>query len=925
MPPTSSRPSPNPADKADPLWHAIPATEVLDHLDSATAGLSPAMVEDRRRLYGPNRLPAPAQRGPLRRFLEQFNNLLILLLLGAAVIAALLRHPVDAGVIVLVVLVNGIVGFIQEGKAESAMAAIRNMLQPSAAVLRGGHRITVEAADLVPGDIVLLEAGDRVPADLRLLRGSGLKVDEAPLTGESVPVEKDVKPLPADTALADRACMAFSGTLVTAGQATGIVTATGLQTELGRISSLIQSVGDMRSPLLLQIDRFARHLSFIIISLSLALLAVALFVRQMPLDEGFLLIVSIAVAFIPEGLPAVLTITLAIGVQRMAAHNAIIRRLAAVETLGSVDVICSDKTGTLTRNEMIVETARVPEAEWRVGGTGYAPIGDIAGPEGAVTATDNSCLEALSRAAMLCNDAALHHADGEWSVAGDPMEGALLAFAMKAGLDPAAEAGAWPRHDAIPFDAGHRFMATLHDDRQGAAIIFVKGAPERLLTMCGQQQGPDGIRPLDSGFWQTEVERLAGRGQRVLAFAAKQVPYPAGDLSFPVVEAGDLVLLGIVGLVDPPREEAMAAIAECHRAGISVKMITGDHAGTAGAIAAQLGLQQTDHVVTGRELAAMDDTALARCAQESDVFARTTPEDKLRLVEALRSGGRIIAMTGDGVNDAPALKTADVGVAMGKRGTEAAKEAAQMVLADDNFASIVAAVREGRTVGDNVRKVIAWTLPTNGGEVLCMILALLLGTLMPMTAVQILWVNMVTTVALGLILAFEPMEDGTMQRRPRAKDKGILSGFLVWRIVLTSFLFLGGVNIALYWVLGQGRPVEEARTLVVNAVVVMELFYLFSVRYLHMTSLTWRGVLGTPAVLLGVVGTVVLQLAFTYLPILNALFDTRPLPFTDGLVAVGIGVSLLLLLEMEKLIRRRLFRPDRHAGTHPGKDHGHPA
>jgi len=900
--------APQPDAPSRVSWHSQETCLALTIQETGQNGLCDEEVARRLAIHGPNRLPDAKARGPLRRFIEQFNNLLILLLLGSAVVAGVLGHWVDAGVIIGVVVINAIVGFIQEGKAESAMAAIRSMLQPLAAVLRGGHRRQVDSAGLVPGDIVLLEAGDRVPADLRLLRAHGLKIDEAPLTGESVPVEKQVAPVAEEAALADRTCIAYSGTLVTTGQGQGLVVATGTASELGRISSLIQSVGTMRSPLLVQMDRFARQLSFIIIALSALLLGFALVTHQMALDDAFLVVIGIAVAAIPEGLPAVLTITLAIGVQRMAGRHAIIRQLSAVETLGSVDVICSDKTGTLTRNEMIVEGALAPGRRWQAGGIGYDPTGDITGPDGPADAAGDPQLAGLAQAALLCNDAALTHQNGVWCVVGDPMEGALLAFAMKAGLEPAAEAAAWPRRDSIPFDAGHRFMATLHDNRQDKALILVKGAPERLIAMCDRQQGPEGPLPLDATHWQQAVEAFAAKGQRVLAFATRPVPFGTETLSFPAVEGGDLVMLGLVGLIDPPRVEAMEAIAECHRAGISVKMITGDHALTATAIARQLGLKQTDGVVTGRDLAAMDDAALAHCVRMTDVFARTTPEDKLRLVQALQAGGRIVAMTGDGVNDAPALKTADVGIAMGRRGTEAAKEAAEMVLADDNFASIVAAVREGRTVGDNVRKVIAWTLPTNGGEALCMIAALLMGSLLPMTAVQILWVNMVTAVLLGLTLAFEPMEPGAMARPPggKGKGKGVLDRFLVWRIVLTSVLMLIGVKFTLHWMLSRGTSVEEARTLVVNALVAMEIFYLFSVRYLHMTSLTWTGVVGTPAVLIGVAGTVLLQLAFTYLPLFNDLFGTSPLNLGEGMVAIGTGIALLLVLEVEKLIRHAL-------------------
>lgn len=884
------------AERTD--WHGLTAADAVTRLGSGPAGLSQEEAAARLTRYGANRLPEPAGRSALRRFIDQFNNLLIGLLLLAAGIAGVMGHGLDAGVILGVVLVNGIVGFIQEGRAEQALAAIRTMLQPNAAVLRGGHRQNIDAADLVPGDLVLLEAGDRVGADLRLTSSRGLRVDESALTGESVPVEKDTGALPADTGLADRICMAFSGTLVTAGQGWGVVTATGTASELGRISRLIESVGDQRSPLLRRMDEFARRLSWVIIGICALLLPFALLVQKMEPAEGFLLVVGIAVAAIPEGLPAVLTITLAIGVRRMAARNAIIRHLAAVETLGSVDVICSDKTGTLTRNEMIVDGARTGDGVlWSVAGEGYAPVGDITGPAGPAMAADNPALDALARAALLCNDASIQHLDGEWRLAGDPMEGALVAFAMKAGLDPSAEAAQWPRRDAIPFDAGHRFMATLHDNRQDRALLLVKGAPERVLALCGPET--------DHAAWTRTVEDFAAKGQRVLALAHRDMPYPPPALSFTQVEGGGLTLLGLVGLIDPPRAEATAAIAECHDAGIDVKMITGDHAGTAAAIAVQLGLRRTDRVVTGRDLAGLDAAALRQRVAQSDVFARTTPEDKMRLIAALRDDGRVIAMTGDGVNDAPALKSADVGIAMGKRGTEAAKEAARMVLADDNFASIVAAVREGRTVGDNIRKVIAWTLPTNGAEVLCMMVALILGTALPMSAVQILWVNMVTDMTLGLTLAFEDTEDRAMRRPPAERGGAILTRFLVWRTVLTSLIFLAAVQAALTYVQYRGGSEAEGRTLAVNSIVLLELFYLFSIRWLGVTRWNLPALLGGRALWLGVGTTLALQAAFTWAPPFNHLFGTAPLPLTDLLLPVGFGVGMLLLYEGEKWWRGR--------------------
>ncbi|MDX1656938.1 MAG: HAD-IC family P-type ATPase, partial [Candidatus Competibacteraceae bacterium] len=570
-------------------------------------------------------------------------------------------------------------------------------------------------------------------------------------------------------------------------------------------------------------------------------------------------VVGMAVAAIPEGLPAILTVALAIGVQRMAGRNAIIRRLPAVETLGAVSLICSDKTGTLTRNEMTVRSVALTGRLFEVSGSGYDPHGGFILDGTEQPADDHPLLLELLRAAALCNDAGLHRVEETWQVEGDPMEGALQVLALKGGLDPEGEVGTCPRSDEIPFDAQHRFMATLHHDHRGHGWIFLKGAPEQVLELCPWQQTETGQVPLDLSHWQERIITLAARGQRVLAVA--RAPAPAGQttLDFADLERG-LVLLGLVGLLDPPREEAVRAVMECRSAGIRVKMITGDHADTARAIAGQLGLDNTAGVLTGPDLDRLDDEALAVTALRVDIFARTTPAHKLRLVTALQAGDLVVAMTGDGVNDAPALKRADVGVAMGHGGTEAAKEAAEMVLVDDNFASIAHAVREGRTVYDNLKKAIVFLLPVNGGESLSVLAAVLAGLTLPITPVQILWVNMVSSVALAMALAFEPPEPQVMQRPPRRRDEPILSGFLLWRIALVSLLFMAGVFGIFSWAQAQGSTLEEARTYAVNTLVVMEVFYLFNVRYLGTGSLTWRGVMGTPAVLVAVGVVTALQL-----------------------------------------------------------------
>ena len=899
---------------AEPIWHALPAEAVLAELESRPEGLTSGEAEGRLARFGLNRLPEPPRKGPVARFLLQLHNLLIYVLLVAALLSLLFEHPVDAAVILGVALINAIVGFVQEGKAEAALEAIRSMVDPKASVLREGRRLTVPAERVVPGDIVLLEAGDRVPADLRLLRARNLKIDEAILTGESVPVDKSTNPAPREAALGDRPCMAFSGTFVVAGQGTGVVVATGAETELGKIGTLLGRVERLETPLLRQMAGFARTLTAVILSVSVAAFFFAWLVQGYPLDLSFMAVVGLAVAAIPEGLPAVMTITLAIGVQRMARRNAIIRRLPAVETLGSVSVICSDKTGTLTRNEMTVQTIRTASALVRVSGSGYAPEGEFSSDGTRIDPLADPVLAELIEGGLLCNDAEVRHGEKGWVVDGDPMEGALVTLAMKAGLDPATLRKDLTRLDEIPFDSRHRFMATLHRSPDGERFVMVKGAPERLLEMCRAVRTAEGERPVDAAFWRAAAEELAAHGQRVLALA--RAPAPSGDRPLePSDVEGDCVLLGLAGLIDPPREEAVAAVAECHTAGIRVVMITGDHATTAKEIARQLGIAREPSVATGNELDALDAEGFRRAAREVHVFARTTPEHKLRLVEALQADGRIVAMTGDGVNDAPALKRADVGVAMGLKGTEAAKEAAQIVLADDNFASIVAAVREGRTVYDNLMKVIGWTLPTNGGEAFTILAALAFGLALPVSPVQILWINMVTAVALGLTLAFEPTEPGTMRRPPRAPDQPILTGELAWRIVFVSLLFVCGAFGIFSWAESNGASLEEARTLVVNTIVVMEIFYLFSVRYAHGTSLTLEGLVGTPAVMIGVSSTVLAQLAFTYLPWMQTLFETRPVGPVEVVAVIGIGVALFLLCELEKRVRAWfLARADR-AGT----------
>lgn len=897
-----------------PAHHAKTPEQTLALLGTSTQGLNHNEVSQRLVEYGANLLPEAPRQSPFKRFLLQFHNLLIYVLLASSVATALLGHWTDSGVILAVVLANAIIGFIQEGKAEQAMDAIRQMLAPKASVLREGERATVDGSELVPGDIVILEAGDRVPADCRLLQGHGLSVQEAVLTGESVPVEKQQDAVAPDAALGDRSCMLYSSTLVAAGQGKAVVVATGAATEIGRVSNLLAGVETLTTPLIRQMGVFARWLTFIILLIAVLLLAFGYFVSAMPFADLFMAIVGLSVAAIPEGLPAVLTITLAVGVQAMARRNAIVRRLPAIEALGSVSVICTDKTGTLTRNEMMVASALVAGRALAVTGVGYAPDGGVHYPEstkqnrasGPVVDANFPPLALLARTCALCNDAALLDQGGNWSVEGDPMEGALLSFAVKAGWELQELSSEWRRTDTIPFDSRHRYMATLHHNHQSEGIILLKGAPEKVIALCRLQINDEGAeQAIDPAGWLAHVEQIAAQGQRVLAMAYRPVPGDKTVLAASDLE-GQMVLLGLVGLIDPPRSEAIMAIAECHGAGVRVKMITGDHAGTAAAIGRQIGLHNADLIMTGSDLDALDDAQLRAKVMDCDIYARTSPEHKLRLVTALQSHGLSVAMTGDGVNDAPALKRADAGIAMGLKGSAAAKEAAEVVLADDNFATIVAAVREGRTVYDNVKKVISWTLPTSAGEAMTIIVALLAGMALPITAVQILWVNLITAVTLGIALAFEPTEKNAMRRPPRRGDDPILNAELGWQIVWISALFLAGVFGIQAYAAAQGYSIEVSHTLAMNTLVVMEIFNLFFIRNIYGTSLNWQAMRGTRIIWLTIVVVTAAQFAVTYFPPFQRVLGTAGVSVADGILVVVIGVAVLFVCEIEKQIRLRL-------------------
>jgi magnesium-transporting ATPase (P-type) len=885
-------------------WHAMSVDEVVKRLTTDIGkGLAANEAGKRLQEYGPNRLPEGKKRAPFLRFLSQFNNILVYVLLGAGFTKLMLNLWVDAAIIFGVVILNALLGFFQEGKAEKALESIRNMLSAEARTLRGGETRMIPAEQLVPGDIVLLESGDKIPADLRLIDAKNFRTEEAALTGESVPADKSTEAVSANATVGDRECMAFSGTMVVSGRATGVVVATGNETELGRINALLAGVSALETPLLRQIKTFGYAITAVIAVVGALVFAYGKWVKGMDFVELFQAVVGIAVSVIPEGLPAIITITLAIGVQRMAQRNAIIRRLPAVETLGSVSRICSDKTGTLTLMEMMVVSAVTAESAYQVTGDGYAPEGEV--KKDGKPAGNQPVLDLMGRVSILCNDAELFEEDGAWKVEGDPTEGALYPFATKLGMDRQTEQAASPRIDAIPFESEHKFMATLHKSADGKELLFVKGAPEVILDHCDRQQTAGSeARPIDRAYFMSASDKLAGQGERVLALAGLESPaVKSGSLSATDLPK-NLVLLGLIGLLDPPRKEAVEAVHECHGGGIRVTMITGDHKITAAAIAKMLGIGDGKTAITGAEIEEMNEAALQEKVRNVDVFARASPEHKLRLVKALQANRQIVAMTGDGVNDAPALKKAEIGVAMGIKGTEVTKEAAGMVLADDNFASITAAVKEGRTVYNNIEKAILFMLPTNVAQALVIMVAIFLGFTMPITAPQVLWVNMVTSVALGLVISFEPHELDVMNRPPRAVDRPILTGFGIWRVIFVGLALLAVTLCAFFWMKSQGASDQLARTVAVNMITIGQVFYLLNSRYLLDSSLSPRAHLGNKYLPLGIGAVVVLQLLFTYAPPLQRLFDNEAIPLWVWPWLVLGGLAFFLVVEAEKFIIR---------------------
>lgn len=897
-------------------WHALPEEEVARQIVAVDLplaallerGLSQAEVIQRQKQYGPNELKAKAATPAWVKFLQQFNQSLLYILMVAGAVKAFLGSWRNAIVIWAVVVINALIGYIQESKAEEAIAALARSVVTEVTVIREGQKLRVPSRELVPGDVVLLSSGDKVPADLRLLSVRNLQVDESALTGESVPVEKRLGSLAEDTPLADRQNMAYAGSFVTFGQGAGVVVAIGNQTQTGRISELVEKGGSLQTPLTRKFEEFSLMLLRIILSLAGLTFLVGLAQGQ-GAASVFEAAVALAVSAIPEGLPAVVTVTLAIGVSRMAKRHAIIRKLPAVETLGSATVICSDKTGTLTENQMTVQAIYAGSQLYQVTGSGYSPQGQILAQEGGdpVEVERLLALQACLLAGCLCNDTRLQPKDnGQWEVVGDPTEAALIVAGQKAGLDMDDLQRRRPRLDSIPFESEFQYMATLHRLGPEEHCIYVKGSVEALLPRCRSQMGSQGeIQSLEEERIRQQVEALARQGLRVLAFAQKTVPSSQTRVDHPDLE-GDLVFLGLQGMIDPPRPEAIAAVRSCQTAGMQVKMITGDHVLTAQAIAEQMGLGGGKPVqaYSGRDLEQLSPEEFVEAANRGSVFARVVPEQKLRLVEALQARGQIVAMTGDGVNDAPALKQADVGIAMGRGGTEVAKAAADMILTDDNFASIEAAVEEGRTVYNNLLKAIAFILPVNGGESMTILLSVLLNRELPILAIQVLWLNMINSITMTVPLAFEPSTGREMTRPPRDPEANLLSPRLLQRILLVSvfnWILIFGVFEYIEQTTGN---LNLARTMAIQALVIGRIFYLLSLSQ-AIPTLLGRGrasqlerherLMDTAAIAIGIGAAILLQILFSQWSLFNIIFDTAPLSWEQWGFCLLVSLPLIVV------------------------------
>ncbi len=883
-------------------WHAITAEEAAHTLGVTVAtGLSKAEVKRRQAESGPNKVSARRGTPAWLKFLQQFHQPLVYVMLVAVGATSFLGEWVDAGVIGAIVVVNAIVGFLQETKAETAIEALAKMVVTEATVRREGKKERVPSESLVPGEVVLLQSGDRVPAEMRLIEIRSLQVDESALTGESLPVAKQLDVLPEGTELADRTNLAFAGTFITSGQAEGVVCLIGDQTETGRIAGLIAGAVEMSTPLTKQIARFSQMVLWVILGLAALTFAVGVMRGEKPANM-FMAAVALAVGAIPEGLPAAVTIVLAIDVSRMARRQAIIRKLPAVETLGSTTVICSDKTGTLTENQMTVREVFAGGRLFTVTGSGYEPKGELLLDGTAVKPEEHAALAECLRAGLLCNDSQIVLKEGRHAVQGDPTEAALIVAAEKMGLKHTATHRESPRVDMIPFESENMFRATLHED-EDERVIYQVGALERLLERCTDVLGDDcQTTPLDKAAVLRSADAMASHGLRVLAMVRRQVDKAHDNLEIEHV-AKDLTFLGLQGMIDPPRAAAVASVANFAQAGIAVKMITRGHLITARAIATQIGLKGVE-ALTGSDLEKIADAELPEIAERTTVFARVAPEQKLRLVKALQARGHIVAMTGDGVNDAPALKQADIGVAMGISGTDVAKGAAAMILTDDNFASIEAAVEEGRGVYDNLTKFIVWIIPTNLGESLMLLCAIMLGLPLPLVPLQLLWINLTDTV-LGLSLAFEPKEGDVMNRPPRPTQQPLLPWPLILRSGLVSSIMLAvGLGVFLWELRMENAGLASARTAVVNVIVLVQVFYLFNCRALKHSALS-AGLFKNRWVVAGALTMLTAQVLFTHSALLNQLFHSAPISAGSWIRVTAAAVIVFIVVEMEKWLRFR--------------------
>ncbi|WP_214783246.1 cation-transporting P-type ATPase [Exiguobacterium sp. S3] len=877
----------------DRPWHALEVDEVRTHVETdLESGLTTESVTSRQDEFGKNVLPEKEKTPEIIKFLRQFNDVLVYVLLAAAVVTGFLGEYIDTIVIVLVVTIIGVVGYLQENKAEEALEGIKKLLETKATIVRNGKQSEIDSSDLVVGDVLVLAAGDKVPADARVVQAEKFKVEESALTGEATTVEKKSDVVKEDAVLADRKNMVYSGTSVATGSAKAIVTAIGEGTELGQINASISEVQTVKTPLIRQTTKFGQTVSIAILIISVVIYAFGYFLRDYEPVELMLTTIGLAVAAIPEGLPAVISIILALGVRNMAEQKAIVRSLPSVETLGAVSVICTDKTGTLTKNEMTVKQIVTANHDIEVSGSGYAPNGDLELNGQPFDLDDDESMIDLLTVGKTCNDSQLNEEDGDWVINGDPTEACLLTVAEKAER-PIERLKVISK---IPFDSEYKYMATLVDYK-GERMIFVKGAPDRLFDMASSED-------FKQNYWDEKRKEIADRGQRVLGAGLKRVDSSKASIDHEDVEDG-LTFLGLFGIVDPPRQEAIDAVAACRDAGIRIKMITGDHKDTAVAIAKELGME-VEGALEGRELTDMTDEEIKEASVHNDVFARTSPNDKLRLVKGLQENGLITSMTGDGVNDAPALKRADIGVAMGIKGTEVAKEASQMVLVDDNFKTIYNAVREGRRVYDNLKKTILFLLPTNGGQALLVAMSILLGAAAPLSPVQILWVNMVVAITLSLAIAFEPLEESTMKRPPRPANVPLLSRYYIFRVTFVSII-IGGGSLWINYMLGDfDYSTEKLQTITLNAIVMAQLFHLYNCRT-ELAPAFNRHFFDNKIAFLVSALLIALQLFITYVPFMHTLFGTAPLTWEDWIYPVAFGAVVFIIVEIEKAISRRVI------------------